>query len=287
MVFDPKPNRYPYPEDTDKHYLNVKKNNGLVFDVNYPYIDTSKKFRRSENFTRFLLKVIVFPLTRIRFGLRIKGRENLKKYKDVIDKGVVSVCNHVHMWDYLGILLSIKRRAHVLTWAPNIRGENGKMLRSVGAIPIPENDMQATRKYIEVVDNYINNGGWLHIYAEGSMWEYYQPIRPFKRGAAYFACENNKPVIPLAFSYRKPSWFRKFFFKQYAKFTLNIGEPIYPNLALNRTQMEIDLTKRMHDACCLLSGVDPKDSIYQPVYNHDKRVDYYTKKYGVNYKGSW
>ena len=84
MVFDPKPNRYPYPEDTDRHYLNVKKNNGLVFDVNYPYIDTSKKFRRNENFTRFLLKVIVFPLTRIRFGLKIEGRENLKKYKDVL-----------------------------------------------------------------------------------------------------------------------------------------------------------------------------------------------------------
>ena len=287
MVFDPKPNRYPYPEDTDRHYLDVKKNNGLVFDVNYPYIDTSKKFRRNENFTRFLLKVIVFPLTRIRFGLRIEGRENLKKYKDVIDKGVVSVCNHVHMWDYLGILIGIKKRAHVLTWAPNIRGENGKMLRSVGAIPIPENDMQATYKYMETVNNYINGGGWLHIYAEGSMWEYYQPIRPFKRGAAYFACENNKPVIPLAFSYRKPGWFRKVFFKQYAKFTLHIGEPIYPDLSLNRTQMEIDLTKRMHDACCLLSGVDPKDSIYKPVFNHDKRVDYYTEKYGVNYKGSW
>ena len=287
MVFDPKPNRYPYPEDTDKHYLDVKKNNGLVFDTNYPYIDTSKKFRRNENFTRFLLKVIVFPLTRIRFGLRIEGRENLKKYKDVIDKGVVSVCNHVHMWDYLGILIGIKKRAHVLTWAPNIRGENGNMLRSVGAIPIPENDMQATYKYMETVNNYINSGGWLHIYAEGSMWEYYQPIRPFKRGAAYFACENNKPVIPLAFSYRKPGWFRKVFFKQYAKFTLHIGEPIYPDLTLNRTQMEIDLTKRMHDACCLLSGVDPKDSIYKPVFNHDKRVDYYTEKYGVNYKGSW
>ena len=288
MVFDPQPNRYPYPEDTDRHYLGVKKNNGLVFDVNYPYIDTSKKFRRSENFTRFLLNVVVFPMTYIRFGLKIEGKENLKKYKDVISKGVVSVCNHIHMWDYLGILATIRPiRAHVLTWAPNIRGENSKMLRSVGAIPIPENDMQATYKYMEVVNNYLNSGGWLHIYAEGSMWEYYQPIRPFKRGAAYFACENNKPVIPLVYSYRKPGWFRKTFFKQYAKMTLHVGEPIYPNLALSRTAMEIDLTKRMHDACCLLSGVDPKDSIYKPVYNHDKRVDYYTEKYGVNYKGSW
>ena len=286
-MFDPKPNRYPYPEDTDRHYLSVKKDNGLVFDVNYPYIDTSKKFRRSENFTRFLLKCIVFPMTRIRFGLRIEGRENLKKYKDVIDKGVVSVCNHVHMWDYLGILLGIKKRAHVLTWAPNIRGENGKMLRSVGAIPIPENDMQATYKYMETVNKYINGGGWLHIYAEGSMWEYYQPIRPFKRGAAYFACENNKPVIPLVYSYRKPGWFRKFFFKQYAKFTLHIGEPIYPDMSLNRTQRELDLTKRMHDECCRLAGINPEESIYKPIYTHDKRVDYYTETYGVNYKGSW
>ena len=35
MSFDPKPNRYPYPEQTDQHYLSIKKDNGLVFDENY------------------------------------------------------------------------------------------------------------------------------------------------------------------------------------------------------------------------------------------------------------
>lgn len=287
-MFDPKPNRYPYPEDTDKHYITVKKNNGLIFDTEYPYIDTSKKFKRSEDFVRFLLNLIVFPMTWVRFGLKVEGKENLKKYKNVIKQGVVSVCNHVHMWDYLAILKTIKPiRAHVLTWAPNIRGENGKMLRSVGAIPIPENDMKATYKYFDVIKNYLSDGGWLHIYAEGSMWEYYQPIRPFKRGAAYIACINHKPIIPLAFSYRKPGWFRKFFFKQYAKFTLHVGEPIYPDEKLSGVAQEIDLTKRAHDAVCLLSGVNPEDSLYQPVYTHDKRIDYYTERYGVNYKGSW
>ena len=35
--FDPKTNKYPYTELTDKHYLHVKKKNGLVFDEKYPY----------------------------------------------------------------------------------------------------------------------------------------------------------------------------------------------------------------------------------------------------------
>lgn len=31
--YDPKTNKFPYTELTDQHYLHVKKNNGLVFDV--------------------------------------------------------------------------------------------------------------------------------------------------------------------------------------------------------------------------------------------------------------
>ena len=40
-MFDPKTNRYPYPVDTDRHYLEVKKDKGIVFDADYPYIDNS------------------------------------------------------------------------------------------------------------------------------------------------------------------------------------------------------------------------------------------------------
>ena len=37
-MFDPHSTKYNYPENTDAHYLVVKKNNGAVFDENYPYI---------------------------------------------------------------------------------------------------------------------------------------------------------------------------------------------------------------------------------------------------------
>ena len=106
--FDPKVTKYPYPEYTDEHYLVVKKDRGIVFDKNYPFIDKSKSFLRKQFMVRILLRTIVFPMTRIRLGLKIKGKDNLKKHKDVISKGIISVSNHVHLFDYLSILCAIK-----------------------------------------------------------------------------------------------------------------------------------------------------------------------------------
>ncbi len=290
MYFDPRPNRYPYPEDTDNHYLHVKKNRGIIFDEKYPYIDHSKSFRFKRFWVRFLLRLIVFPLVKIRLGLKVVGKENLKKYKDVINNGVISVTNHIHMWDYLALLRTIKPiKANVLAWAPNINGENGPVIRLTGGIPIPENNYRGTMAYFNAIKKLLTEEkGWLQIYAEGSMWEYYAPIRPFKRGCSFFAVQFNKPIIPLGYSYRKPTWFRKVFFKQLGRITINIGEPLYPNNEIESSAArEADLTTRVHDAICRLVGIEPKDNPYPPIFDNSKRVDYYTKEYGIGYKGSW
>jgi 1-acyl-sn-glycerol-3-phosphate acyltransferase len=118
------------------------------------------------------------------------------------------------------------------------------------------------------------------------MWEYYMPVRPFKRGSAHIACDSDKPILPLAFSYREPGWIRKHIFRQIAKFTINIGEPLFPDKSLNPKEREKDLTIRAHDAVCELAGIDPKLNLYPPVFDDSKRVDYYTTTYGVGYKGS-
>ena len=288
MLFDPKTNKFPYPLYTDEHYLKVKKNDGTVFDEKYPYIDNSKSFKRSKFFFNIPYYGIAIPFALLRLGLKVKGRKNLKKYKKLIKSGVISISNHIHMFDYLAINYAIRPYPpRVLVWAPNVSGENGKNVRMVGGIPIPENNLKATVTYFNYVSDYLNNGGWLHIYPEASMWEYYGMIRPFKLGAASIAIMTDKPIIPMAFSYRKPSWIRRKIFKQIATFTLTIGEPIFPNKELSRKEQEIDLTKRCHEAVCKLSGTEVSDNVYPPIFNHDKRIDYYTDTYGVGYKGSW
>ena len=137
MPFDPKTNRFPYPLDTSSHYIKNKKDDHTVFDKDYCYLDKSKSFRFKRFFFRIVLVLIVFPMTRIRLNLKIIGRKNLKKYKDVLKDGVITVSNHIHMWDYLAIVLTLKHlNTNVLVgkitpgiilillmWSPNDRSE--------------------------------------------------------------------------------------------------------------------------------------------------------------------
>lgn len=286
-MFDPKTNRFPYPEETDRHYLEVKRDRGLIFDRDYPYVDRRPLFRFKQALVRLLLYLIVFPAARIRLGLRVEGRENLKKHRDVLKQGVVSCCNHVHMWDYIAIMYGVRpRRTNIMVWAPNINGENGAMMRMVGGIPVPEGDVGGTKAYLRAVHDLLDAGGWLHVYAEGSMWEYYAPVRPFKKGAASLAVRNGKPLLPLAFSYREPGRLRRAF-GQIARFTLHIGEPLFADESLPERERANELTARAHAAVCRLAGLDPETNLYPPVFDGTcRRVDYYTTTYGVGYKGS-
>ena len=275
-MFDPKPTEYPFPQYTDRHYLVVKKDDGTVFDDKYPYIDRSGFFLFRQFLVRILLYTVVFPVARVRLGLRIRGKENIKNNRDLLKNGAVSCANHVHLWDYIAVMNAIRPfRSNLLAWAKNVRGENAGLIRMVGGIPIPEGDPGASVAFVRAVKGLLNGGGWLHIYAEGSMWEFYAPIRPFKPGIGYFAVQCEKPVLPMAFSYREPGRIRKNLFRQKACFTLTVGEPLFADKSLSRRQREEDLVARCHGAVCRLAGIDPAENVYPPLFNNTERVDYY------------
>lgn len=273
-MYDPHSTKYKYPENTDGHYLEVKKDNGMVFDGNYPYIDRSAGFKLKQFWTRLLLNLIVFPMCPAYMGLKIKNRKNLKKYKDQLKGGAITVSNHIHMWDYIAVMKAIRhRKPHVIVWAPNVRGKDGPLVRMVGGVPIPDGDLAGKVAFNKAIDDSIERGEFLQVYAEGSMWECYPYIRPFKLGAASLACRHHKPILPIGFSFRKPSWIRKNIFKQEVAVTLTMGEPIFPDESLPDQERRIDLTTRVHNAVCLLAGIEPKDNPYPPIFNNSKRVD--------------
>ena len=85
-MFHPRSTKYPYTEYTDQHYLVVKKNNGLVFDADYPYFDQSFKLKFAKFWTRVLLYILIWPiLCFFMMGLKVKGRKKLKYYKETED----------------------------------------------------------------------------------------------------------------------------------------------------------------------------------------------------------
>ena len=260
----PKNLKYPYPIDTASHYLKITMDRGYIFDENYPYIDNSKAFKRKQFFTRFLLNTIVFPLTRFKMGLKIIGKKNLTK--DVFNDGLITISNHIHMWDYIAIMKALKpHKPYVLVWDKNINNKSGNLVRLVGGIPIPHS-LPATKAYFKAINQLLENKGILHIYAEGSMWEYYPYIRPFKSGCATIAMKSNKKILPIGFSFRKPSFFRKYILRAPAAVTLNIGKPID---ITNKTRDEI--IKECHKKVCELAFIDINPYTY--LYDDSKRID--------------
>ena len=284
-MFDPKCDKFPYPMDTGSHYLNVKSEINLNLDENYNYIDESKKFTKKLKWFRFVLRLIVFPMTKIRLNLKVKGKKNLKENKELLSNGCITVCNHVHMWDFLAIMYALRKTdIKFLAWKENMEASNRNLVKLAGGIPIPDGNMKGYVKFYKEINNYLNNKGWLHIYSEGSMWEFYKPIRPFKDGASHFSIKSNKPILPLGISYRKNGFIRKLF-KSPASLTITIGKPIMPILDKPFREAKDELTIKVHKAICEMT--DNSDNIYEPIYNNNQRIDYYTNEYGKNYKKSW
>ena len=72
---------YTYPERSDEHMLTLNSTREIKLDKNYEYLPHGVWFKIERAFVATLLHLIVFPITRLTHGLRIYGRENLKKHK--------------------------------------------------------------------------------------------------------------------------------------------------------------------------------------------------------------
>ena len=75
-----------YPEVPDKRLLSVVPECEVILDENYPYLDKSFKFNFMMNLQYLGIFVLVFLVNPIKFGLRIKGRKNLKPSLQIFTK---------------------------------------------------------------------------------------------------------------------------------------------------------------------------------------------------------
>ena len=73
-----------YPDNPFSRMVKVKVQDSskgrFQFDENYPYLDDSFKYKFNRSLNAFLLKCIVVPYLKIFRGLKIEGRDILKKY---------------------------------------------------------------------------------------------------------------------------------------------------------------------------------------------------------------
>ena len=264
---------YVYPSRSDEHMISVKHLRDTHFDVNYNYYDKTF-FNKVKRFVlRIALYLVGFPVCTIRHGLKIYGRENLKKHKELLKNGAITICNHVLMWDYICVMKAIRPRLeYLIGWKTNFEGPNGPLIRWVGGIPVPTDNMRAMVKFKKAIDDVLIDGEWLHVFPEGSMWFYYPDIRPLKPAVFKFAVTHNKPIVPLTISFRPRNGLWKLIGKK-PLVDIHVGEPLLVDTSLSKEEAIDKLHKEAYHIMQVMNGINPGD----PTYNLNQNIDEYIK----------
>lgn len=264
---------YVYPDRSDEHMIEVKHLRDTNFDEKYNYYDKSFFNKVKRFILGIALNFVGFLVCTIRHGLKIEGRKKLKEHKHLLKDGAITICNHVLMWDYLCVLKAIRPRLQYhIAWKTNFEGPNGPLIRWVGGIPVPTDNMRAMAKFQRAIHQVLEDKKWLHVFPEGSMWFYYPDIRPLKPAVFKFAVKFNRPVIPMAISFRERKGLWKLLGKKPLA-TLRISDPLIPDTSLPMEEAINKIHKEAYIKMQELVGVNKGD----PTYNEDQNIDNYQK----------
>jgi 1-acyl-sn-glycerol-3-phosphate acyltransferase len=245
-----------YPVDgPDKHILDQTAVIDLTIDEHYHFVDNSLWFKIKSYFLYLFVFCVVFPLQKVKFGLKIEGKEHLKKNKKQFINGAITISNHTLRWDFLCVLQAIRpKRAYVIVWQHLLRGKDHNVVRTIRGIPLAETKA-TTMAFMRALDDLHEHKKWIHVFPESANWHYFQPIRPFKPGAFSFAHRYHIPIIPMAVSYRETTGIYKLWSKKLPLLTLRIGEPLYPDYTIDRKASINKLLEESHLSMCQLAGI--------------------------------
>lgn len=255
-IFVPSPME-DFPADDPHHMMQRTRGHvrDLVFDDTYPYLDKSFKFKINRLFVYTVLRALVSVHTYLFYGLRIEGKDILKKHRKLLRSGMMTVCNHVCRWDMICVLHAMSfRRAWIPMFRNSFMGKDGYLMKHVGGIPVPV-DRSGLKQFNEAFDELCSNNQWIHIFPESCSWKYYTPIRPFKIGAFNMAYKYNLPIFPFAISFRERTGWRKIFHSDEPLITIHIGEPIFPDTTKPRKEEAARLRDLAHAEMLRLAGI--------------------------------
>jgi 1-acyl-sn-glycerol-3-phosphate acyltransferase len=253
-----------YPEKPDDRMVPIKGVRDFKLDENYPFVDKSFKAMFRRGVVYFTIYTLLRPLAFLRTGLRIEGRKFLRKHKKILKNGALTVCNHVHRWDLIMIAQGV--RYHTLyfpVWLEPFKSPDAGLMRGAGGVPIPE-ELSLIKYFNKAFDELHEKKHWIHVFPESSRFNFFQPIRPFKKGAFTMAHRYNIPVVPMAFSYRKPRFpytivngIRSLVgIQKKPMMTLRIGEPLLIDTTLSRKEAVAKMRKECHEAVVRLAGIN-------------------------------
>lgn len=201
-------------------------------DIDYLRKKISSKIKRRFTYTvarSFLNNILESKKLIIK---DIKGIEHFKN----LDSGAIITCNHFNAFDSFAIQIAYeaseqkKRKFYRVIREGNYTsfpGFYGLLMRNCNTFPLSSNK-NTMKKFLKAMDIVLQNGDFMLIYPEQSMWWNYRKPKPLKKGAYTFAVRNNVPVLPCFITMEDSDILGDdgFYVQEY---TIHVAEPIYPD----------------------------------------------------------
>lgn len=232
------------PEIPQEKIIQVNNSKKINFSKPYKFIYFDWWFELL-TFFPYLIFYILFSLSSIFFSFKVKGRGNLKHFKN---RGNIIVSNHCHYFDTVLIncvlfpkfvYTSVAQRNFEV---PYIR----RLLRIVRAFPIP-----AGRIGLKMIDKPIEEAlkrkRNVLFLPEGELVYLSQTIHRFKPGAFQQSYMHQVPVIPMVYVMKPRKVFGKELGPNWIKMTLVIGKPIIPPPIVEGGKIPRELINNMSD----------------------------------------
>lgn len=162
------------------------------------------------------------------------GIENL----EVVDTGAMITCNHFNPFDCFTIEKIFRDTKHYKNKKrlykviregnyTNFPGFYGFLFRNCDTLPLSSNPKTMVA-FMRAVDTILQNGDFILIYPEQSLWWNYRKPKPLKDGAFKLAVRNKVPIIPIFITMEDSNTIGDDGFP-IQEYTVNIKVPIYPD----------------------------------------------------------
>ena len=214
------------PKKIDENY---KYKHGVIWNITSYII---------QNFISMFIKV---PYQKIKFKLKYIGKEKLKKCKN---EGYFIYVNHTQAFadTFIPSVGIYPKRNFLIVNPENISMKGlGHLVEMLGAIPVPGN-IEAMKKFLEIIEERVNNNCAITIYPEAHIWPYYTKIRNFKDVSFKYPIKWNKPEYCMTNTYQ--SYGKN---NDKIKIVTYIDGPFFPDEGLSPKEAQKNLRDKIYN----------------------------------------
>lgn len=153
--------------------------------------EQAHRFARERGVSRplyLLAWIVMVPLLRLYFRVRISGAQHLPKHG-----AAIIVPNHKDFWDAFFVAIATRRHVRFMTASETLRGVHGYFLVRLGAFPVKRG--QSDDDAVETARIILSQGGLLALFPEGTTIPDAETVGEPHQGAARLALELRDVVL--------------------------------------------------------------------------------------------